>query len=1097
MIGAGNGSEPLDLKTTLQGVLARPVAARKEEDPRYERALRAAAVSSFFEVGELAATLPDGDTGDVLRRLKADCVATVRDGRRLWILSGRRRRDVFRQWRPTMEEAMGAIAALRVGELDALADMIERYVGGSAPPLVEQSLAQLSGTEQISTWLAEFAPDVPPRALVQCEIERRDLTRPFVELAGPSIHFSGRTDELDRLREHVGVLDRHVPADAWLRRFTELLGSRRRSLPVVGVGGAGKSTLIAKFLLDHVLFDDPRQIPFAYLDFDRPSLDARDAPGLLLECVKQLRSQYPRLRDSLSSLSEAWRDRLEREGVYDSDESAQGRIGSMLPRFATELAEALRPVAGAQTPFLIVLDTFEEALYVGDTEPTRLLIQALEGAFPTLRTVIAGRVEPPREFGLERPLRLTAFNAAAATAFLMARGVRRATARGLARQMPRTPLLLRLAADLALKEDAGEGGLAALRTHGLVFRLSDAAMASQLHARILGHIHDEDARKLAHPGLILRKITPDVIQRVLSEPCGVDVPSRARADELYERLRREVALVSEHDGALFHRKDVRAFTLKAMSLDQPSRAADLHLSAIRYYERRPDLSDRAEELYHRLSLGQVGDPVQGRWIDGAERSILPNLAELPAESRAFMARFLGRMPDKGAEEAASADDWAALSTKQAGDALAVGAPLRALEIVATGARAGRGGPAAQFVEGQALGQLGRWREASTALSAVLMGESRSAERSSLRAELATLSFNLGRLDEAREFALASIAASSGRERSVLSSLTILVATERLRSDRADGGSAARLLAAAQAADTGGVLTAEAARRVVSLIGDDEPAAVEIACRRVGTSTWTGEDLAFFAQALAGWDEGVSIRTGVAPGTLARRMGIGDGEPNLVWSLYVANALPEQLAVVVQKLLRIVPMLPSESLLFSELFRRRTPEWIELAGRSLEEAYRRDDTALRLAARSLLVDFQDWGDIHLLAQEFVRAADRRGALLECLEPLAVGCEGSIVDVVGALGRWRDAARGRGVEEDGAVRTAMGAVEGLRGTRLQLVTAFFSLDVDRRLAVARRLGLLEEADLRLNTSELSRLILRRAAERGMLTAVESWISSSNSH
>ena len=36
-----------------------------------------------------------------------------------------------------------------------------------------------------------------------------------------------------------------------------------------------------------------------------------------------------------------------------------------------------------------------------------------------------------------------------------------------------------------------------------------------LFRRILGHIHTPEIRQLAHPGLVLRRITPDLIKEVL------------------------------------------------------------------------------------------------------------------------------------------------------------------------------------------------------------------------------------------------------------------------------------------------------------------------------------------------------------------------------------------------------------------------------------------------------------------------------------------------------------------------------------------------------------------------------------------------------
>jgi hypothetical protein len=57
-----------------------------------------------------------------------------------------------------------------------------------------------------------------------------------------------------------------------------------------------------------------------------------------------------------------------------------------------------------------------------------------------------------------------------------------------------------------------------------------------LFRRILGHIHNEKIRDLAHPGLILRRITPDLIQKVLAEPCGLGPLTEKQAEDYFNAL---------------------------------------------------------------------------------------------------------------------------------------------------------------------------------------------------------------------------------------------------------------------------------------------------------------------------------------------------------------------------------------------------------------------------------------------------------------------------------------------------------------------------------------------------------------------------------
>jgi hypothetical protein len=118
------------------------------------------------------------------------------------------------------------------------------------------------------------------------EIGMRRLFAPLERMVGESPgsadvrrdRFFGRHAELEKLRSYVGV----VRADSLLqqanRAFSRASGSLfgRAPLTVWGVGGVGKTTLIAKFMLEHVRAAEWR-FPFAYLDFDRPTVSARKA----------------------------------------------------------------------------------------------------------------------------------------------------------------------------------------------------------------------------------------------------------------------------------------------------------------------------------------------------------------------------------------------------------------------------------------------------------------------------------------------------------------------------------------------------------------------------------------------------------------------------------------------------------------------------------------------------------------------------------------------------------------------------------------------------------------------------------------------------
>src|SRR5581483_458862 len=101
-----------------------------------------------------------------------------------------------------------------------------------------------------------------------------------------------------------------------------------------------------------------------------------------------------------------------------------------------------------------------------------------------------------------------------AQAFLQARAtLPDATARAIAEQLRGNPLSLKLAAQV-LRDEGVTAGAAEIRNLplGLGKKVDDNLIQGQLYHRILRHIRDREpmVSKLAHPGLVLRRVTPEL-----------------------------------------------------------------------------------------------------------------------------------------------------------------------------------------------------------------------------------------------------------------------------------------------------------------------------------------------------------------------------------------------------------------------------------------------------------------------------------------------------------------------------------------------------------------------------------------------------------
>jgi hypothetical protein len=465
--------------------------------------------------------------------------------------------------------------------------------------------------------LGDTLPRLDDRAELNRRLERQNLLNPFRGLIRAGFH--GRHEELNRLRKYVGFLESHSYFESIERGFRSVTSLHEKP-PLVfhAMGGMGKSTLMAKFILDHM---EPESIdghlPFVYLDFDRPSLLADDPATLVVEAARQLALQFFQHAESFERFRVAWLADPINAPTRHNPASRQKKI-------LKEFAVLMQDTELSEQPLLFVLDTFEEVQYRSQefTSEVFRLLDALQSFVPRMRVVVAGRapVTLP-EFRTEN-WELGPLDEEGAVQYLLARGIaNKAAARSLAKQVGGNPLTLNLALDVAKSEGVEEGGLKELDTRRYIFlRLKDNEIQGQLYRRILSHVHDKEARKLAHPGLVLRRVTPELIQEVLAEPCGVSVPNRERADELFDELRREVGLVTPaEDGSLRHRPEVRKVMVELLRRDEPAKVQQIHERAAAFYRRRKGVVAKAELVYHLLVLNADRHEIDEAWQHGVEK----------------------------------------------------------------------------------------------------------------------------------------------------------------------------------------------------------------------------------------------------------------------------------------------------------------------------------------------------------------------------------------------------------------------------------------------------------------------------------------------
>jgi hypothetical protein len=602
-----------------------------------------AALLAHFDPAQLQSASPEqtasAEVDDVLR----NSTVIYSDDHPHFMLRSEVRRDVL--------ESMGGADAMRItlqGIKDrpknALQRMLDGYVLGRPKLLDLQNLDELAASLQVTQWFQGLLGGLPETADLERRIEREAFLKPFRDLAGEG--FTGRADELAMLRSYVGFLDAEG-AGEWFSRGLRQYVTGYRPLVIHAPGGMGKSTLVARFILDHL---EPRglypALPFVYLDFDRPVLLPERVSTLIDEAARQL--QITTLIDKVLSAARYQRWRQSRGTLEDPNSAI-----AVFSEFITSSQ------SGSELPVLFVLDTFEVVQYRGRDVVQAVLefFSRMQRVLPQMRVVIASRA-PITMAGSSaisvdnRPLGPLAADDAAA--FLVHRGIDDArVARRVADQVGGSPLSLRLALEVVKKEgDAlGDKGIRDLDTRGPLFlRLKDNQIQGQLYRRILNHVSNPDVLKLAHPGLVLRRLTPEIILDVLAGPCGVEVRTLERARELFTEMQREVSLVSvDSDGSLRHLPEVRAVMLDLLREDRPLQVKEIQERAVAFYRSETSLIARAELVYHLLMLQRSREEVDHEWTRGIEPYLQTAIDEVPAPSKSYLAARLD-LPSAGQSE---------------------------------------------------------------------------------------------------------------------------------------------------------------------------------------------------------------------------------------------------------------------------------------------------------------------------------------------------------------------------------------------------------------------------------------------------------------
>jgi AAA ATPase-like protein len=618
---------------------------------RDELRLRATALS-HFEVPWLGPGIVEDD--GVAELLLEDCERVQGpDGVRHWSLDEGVRRSVVS--RRGVDELRAAWRSLEKRPEDAQQWAIDQLLlSDPLPELDEIEPERARALESVSRWLGAAEGARSHRA-IRNALRWREFLAPLERAA--TSHFVGRAALLEQLEQEVG---REGPM-----------------LVIHGFGGIGKSAVLARHTLHSI---ERHRALIGYLNFDHSALDASRPATLVQAMAQQLSLQLDGpASEEAERLWRAARDRLRtgERGLEVQSRGLQVRSGEV-----DDLLEQLSRLQIDEQrlrPYVLVLDTVEE-VQRRERSAIRGLAQFVDSIRRTssapAQVLLGGRAPVP-ELGPESIQRhLAGLEQPEAIELL---GHLLGDSSGfdvdwVVGQVGTSPLSLRLAAAI-LRRAPGDDALRDLAVHR-------AGIEGELYRRLLAYIPNEEVRRLAHPGLTLRQVTPDLIRHVLARPCGVPVPDDDRANELFEGLAREAMLVERAPDdywKVIHRPDVRGMMLERLAKDEPEAVPRIHRAAVRFYDGSDDLGDRTEAMYHRLMLGQKAPTLDRSWRADLLAGLVGSLDELPPSSKAYLA---AKAPNLGISDEdlreADVETGRKLVQKRVGGLIADGLPADAL-----------------------------------------------------------------------------------------------------------------------------------------------------------------------------------------------------------------------------------------------------------------------------------------------------------------------------------------------------------------------------------------------------------------------------------
>jgi hypothetical protein len=602
------------------------LSERLSTDPQVEKL----AVLGPFNPDRLGGTGEDGPDRDAAAILSLLCRRLPSGGApQLVILTERVRIDALTRvlLRGGRDELMSVRSSAGGTTNSPLQRMLDAFVIGPGAPVESQDQDELLASLEVWRWMTEAVaragltakiPVEPRKDVIEGRLALLQVTSAVRRLA--ELGCIGRADELRKLHAHVQSLP------------TSMSLANDPALVVYGIGGVGKSTLMARFVTD--LFEEGQQgyrRPWAYLDLDRPTLASCAAEVVLADIAEQVAAQFPEQRGRFLRTADYNRRRFKGSGI-ESYEAASPYLS-----LAVDFASDLRSAVGGS--LVVVLDTYEELERAHPEKADELfdMFAVMADQLPEFKLIVSGRAPASRYIDTRHPDRLLHVLPLTDTpALQLLQHYVRLEARVAKLPEPAVddtlgaevidlvggiPLTVRLAARVLVQEGAESIVDAAKRARALD-RVRSEFVRGFLYHRILAHvtaqegIGEPELRSFARASIVLRRLTVELIDHVLRP--SIEPAPATPATTVFRALQVEVAFAENSGDMLRLRDELRQPALVALRIDDPALVRRVHEAAATFYANRlsgagptggvvldADRETAGVELaYHQLALGR-------------------------------------------------------------------------------------------------------------------------------------------------------------------------------------------------------------------------------------------------------------------------------------------------------------------------------------------------------------------------------------------------------------------------------------------------------------------------------------------------------------